>query len=83
MLESADMASKGSRVGLCGDGTEGSRVGVCASPWSSVGGRTSTAEVAADAKSVAEARPPGGATDRAVTAASAVDPTGAKVCWRG
>ena len=39
---------------------------------------TSTAEVAAGAKSVAEARPPGSAKDRALTAASAVVPTGAK-----
>ena len=42
--------TEGSRVGACGGGTEGSRVGVCGSPWSSVGGMTSTAEVAAGAK---------------------------------
>ena len=39
---------------------------------------TSTDEVAAGAKSVAESRPPGSAKDRALTAASAVVPTGAK-----
>ena len=33
--------------------------------------------------SVAEARPPGGAKDRAMTAVSAVVPAGAKVCWCG
>ena len=57
-----------------GDGTEGSRVGVCGSPWSSVGGTTSTAEVAACAKSVADARLPGGGKDKAMTAPSAVVP---------
>ena len=40
---------------------------------------TSTAEVAAGATSVAEARPPGGAKYRAMTAASA----GAKFSWCG
>ena len=39
--------------------------------------------MAADAESIAEARLPGGAKDRAVTAASVVDPAGAKVCWCG
>ena len=43
---------EGWHVGVVGDGSVGSRVGVCGSPWSSVGGMTSTAEVAAGAKSV-------------------------------
>ena len=57
--------TEGSRVGVGGDGTEGSRVGVCGSPWSSVGGMTSRAEVAAGGKSVAEARPLGVGVQRA------------------
>ena len=43
---------EGSRFGVGGDGTDGSRDGVCGSPWSSVGGVTSTTRVAAGAKSV-------------------------------
>ena len=50
------------------------RIRECRSPWSSVGGMTGTAEVTAGAKSVAAARPPGGAKDMAMTAATAVVP---------
>ena len=45
-----------------------------------------TAATAVDstvAETVTEAQPSGGAKDRAVTAASAVFPPGAKVCWCG
>ena len=48
------------------------------SSWSSSRGTTSTVEVAAVANSADEARPLGSAKDRAMTAASAVDPAGAK-----
>ena len=75
VLESSEMVLKDHVSELAEMAPKGSRVGVCGSPWSSVGGMTSTAEVGACAKSVAEARPPG--------AASAVVPAGANVCWCG
>ena len=47
-------------------------------PWSRASGTWRTAEVAAGAKSVAEAQTLGGAKDRATTAATAAVPTGVK-----